>query len=121
LVERKNQDRTARSKGSQPVVLESATQDALAGMVLALLGEVMVLKDRLDANERLLRAAGLHGPVDVDTFQPDAEARLYRGAYRQKTYERVLGVARDRLLPDALADQTAYENELARVASDAAN
>ena len=117
MADRKNLDRTARSKGSQPVVFESATQDALAGMVLALLGEVMVLKDRLDANERLLKAAGLHGPADVDAYQPDADVRAARGAYRQKTYERVLGVARDRLLPDALADQAAYENELARVAS----
>lgn len=118
MVERKNQDRTARSKGSQPIVLESATQDALAGMVLALLGEVMVLKDRLDANERLLSAAGLHGPTDIDAYHPDEEARAYRGAYRQKVYERVLGVARDRLMPEALADQAAYENELARVAAD---
>lgn len=119
MVERKNLDRTARSKGSQPVVLESATQDALAGMVLALLGEVMVLKDRLDANERLLKAAGLHGPEDIDAYHPDVDARAWRGAYRQKAYERVLGVARDRLLPEALADQNAYENELARVAADA--
>lgn len=119
MVERKNLDRTARSKGSQPVVLESATQDALAGMVLALLGEVMVLKDRLDANERLLKAAGLHGPEDVDAFHPDADARAHRGACRQKAYERVLGVARDRLVPEALTEQNAYENEVARVAADA--
>jgi len=33
MAERKNLDRKDRSKGSQPVVFESATQDALAGMV----------------------------------------------------------------------------------------
>ena len=118
MVERTNLDRKARSKGSQPVVFESQTVDALAGMVLALLGEVMVLKDRLDANERLLAAAGLHGPADVDRFAPDADARAHRGAYRQACYDRVLGVARDRLLPEMLAEQHAYEGELARVAAD---
>ncbi|RVU06980.1 hypothetical protein EOE18_03200 [Novosphingobium umbonatum] len=118
MVERKNLDRAARPKGSQPVVFESATQDALAGMVLALLGEVMVLKDRLDANERLLKAAGLHGPEDIDAYHPDADARAYRGAYRAKAYDRVLGVARDKLLPDALALQADYEQEVARVAAD---
>lgn len=116
MAERKNLDRKARSKGSQPVVLETATQDALAGLVLALLGEVVVLKDRLDANERLLKAAGLHGPADIDTFAPDAEARAYRAGYRQGIYERVLGTARDKLMPEALAQQNDYEGVLDAVA-----
>jgi hypothetical protein len=117
VAERKNLDRKQRSRGSQPVVFESETVDALAGMVLALLGEVVVLKDRLDANERLLAAAGLHGPADIDRFAPDDAARAYRTEYRQAIYERVLGVARDKLLPDALAEQQAYEGELAAVAA----
>lgn len=118
MAERMNLDRKARSKGSQPVVFESETVDALAGLVLALMGEVVVLKDRLDANERLLKAAGLHGPADIDTFAPDEEARAYRGAYRQGIYERVLGTARDRLMPEALADQHDYEGVLDAVTRD---
>jgi len=118
MAERMNLDRKARSKGSQPTVFESETTDALAGLVLALLGEVVVLKDRLDANERLLKAAGLHGPADIDTFAPDVEARAYRGAYRQGIYDRVLGTARDKLTPEALADQRDYEGVLDAVARD---
>lgn len=118
MVERTTLDRKVFAKGSQPVVFGDQTTDALAGMVLALLGEVVVLKDRLDANERLLKAAGLHGTADVDVFNPDAEVRAHRGAYRQAIYDRVLGVARDRLLPEALAEQQAYEGEVARVAAD---
>lgn len=115
---RMNIERTRRSIGSQPVVFENATVDALSSMVLALLGEVVVLKDRLDANERLLAAAGLHGPTDVDSFAPDQEAREYRGAYRQAAYDRVLGVARDKLMPDALAEQQSYDRVLQDVAAD---
>lgn len=118
MAERMNLDRKVFAKGSQPVVFGDQTTDALAGMVLALLGEVMVLKDRLDANERLLAGAGLHGPGDVDSYHPDADVRAQRGAYRQAIYDRVLGVARDRLLPEALAEQQAYESELGRVAAD---
>lgn len=118
MVERMNHDRKARSKGSQPVVFGDQTTDALAGMVLALLGEVVVLKDRLDANERLLKAAGLHGVADVDRFVTDGDAKAHRQAYRKAIYDRVLGVARDRLLPEALAEQQAYEGEVARVAAD---
>lgn len=118
MAERKNLDRKVFPKGSQPVVFGDQTTDALAGMVLALLGEVVVLKDRLDANERLLKAAGLHGGAEVDVFFPDPDVRAHREAYRQTIYDRVLGVARDRLLPEALAEQQAYENEVARVAAD---
>jgi hypothetical protein len=118
VTQRKNMERTRRSIGSQPVVFESQTVDALSGMVLALLGEVMVLKDRLDANERLLAAAGLHGPGDIDGFAPDQAARDYRGAYRQAAYDRVLGVARDKLMPEALAEQQAYDGVLRDVAAD---
>ena len=116
MTQRTNQERIARSRGSQPTVFDSATSDALAGMVLALLGEVTVLKDRLDANERLLAAAGLHGVAQVDAFAPDEAARAHRAAYRQGIYDRVLGVARDRLMPTALAEQNAYVRELADVA-----
>ncbi len=118
MAERKNRERTARSKGSQPIVFESETVDALATMVLSLLGEVVVLKDRLDANERLLAAAGLHGPRDVDGFAPDAETKAARGAYRQGIYDRVLGSARDRLVPDALDEQHEYEGVLDDVTRD---
>lgn len=118
MAERINLDRKAWSKGSQPVVFESETVDALAGMVLALLGEMVVLKDRLDANERLLEAAGLHGPTHVDTFAPDAPARDYRGSYRQGIYDRVLGSARDKLMPHALTEQAAYEGVLDAVTRD---
>lgn len=118
MVQRINLDRKTWSKGSQPVVFESETVDALAGMVLALLGEVVVLKDRLDANERLLAAAGLHGPADVDTFAPNDAARAYRGAYRQGIYDRVLGTARDKLMPNALTEQNAYEGVLDAVTRD---
>lgn len=118
MAERINLDRKARSKGSQPVVFESETSDALASMVLALLGEVVVLKDRLDANERLLAAAGLHGPTDIDMFAPDADTKSARSTYRQAIYDRVLGSARDKLMPEALAEQHDYEGVLDAVTRD---
>lgn len=115
--ERINRERVARSRGSQPTLFDDAATDALAGMVLALLGEVVVLKDRLDANERLLATAGLHGPETVDGFAPDEATRGHRAAYRQGIYDRVLGVARDRLMPGALAEQDAYAAVLSDVAA----
>lgn len=102
MAERRNLDRIQRSLGSQPVIHDSPTVDALGAMVIALLGEVTVLRDRLDANERLGKAQGGHGPSEVDAYLPDVAASAERGRYRDAMYDRVLGVARDRLIPEAL-------------------
>lgn len=118
MAERRNLERVGRSRGSQPVVFESESVDALAAMTLSLLGEVMVLRDRLDANERLLKAAGLHGPSDVDDYMPDQGAKEYRSAYRDLTYDRVLGSAVNHLLPEQLAEQQEYHDLVDDVARD---
>lgn len=102
MAERRNLDRIQRSLGSQPVIHDSPTVDALGAMVIALLGEVAVLRDRLDANERLGAARGGHGPVDVDAYLPDTAAARSRAGCRDAMYDRVLGAARDRLIPEAL-------------------
>jgi hypothetical protein len=107
-----------RSLGSQPVVFNNKETDALASLVLSLLGEVMVLKDRVDANERLLEKHGLHGPADVDEFAPDDAARQHRSAYRQKIYDRVLGSGLQKLMPDLLDEQEVYEDTLDMVTKD---
>lgn len=102
MAERRNLDRIRGALGSQPVIHDSPTVDALAAMVIALLGEVAVLRDRLDANERLGAASGGQGPAAVDSYLPDSAVALERTRYRDAMYDRVLGVARDRLMPEAL-------------------
>jgi hypothetical protein len=113
MAERFNIDRVKRPMGSQPSFNEHPTVEALTGMVIALLGEVAVLRDRIDASERLSAAGGVHGPEEVDRFQADPEARLARQGVRTAMYDRVLGVAVDRLAPEQLKqEQTSYDQVL---------
>lgn len=100
MVERINTERVRRSVGSQPVFHDSPTVDALTAMVIGLLGEVVVLRDRLDACERLSERSGSYGPDDVDRFQPDEAAKSVRRDRRLRAYDRVLGVIPERLLPE---------------------
>jgi hypothetical protein len=112
MIERHNLERIGHPMGSQAQFHEQPTIDALTSMVIALLGEVSVLRDRLDANERLS-----HGPAAVDGYNPDAAAVQARQTVRNAMYDRVLGVALDRLLPAQLAaQQTAYTEVLGEVA-----
>ena len=120
MVARFNLDRIQRSIGSQPSFHNDPTIDALTSMVIALLGEVAVLRDRIDAGERLSEAAGGHGPSDVDRFQTDATVAAARGKVRDAIYDRVLGVGLDRVLPEELKrQQVAYEQTLSDVSEPA--
>lgn len=102
MAERRNLDRLQRPLGSQPLIHDNATVDALGAMVVALLGEVAVLRDRVDAHERVSLARGGFGRADIDLYLPDAAVSAERASYRDAIYDRVLGVARDRLMPEAL-------------------
>ena len=109
MAERMDPAPRLRAAGSQPVLHDSATIDALTGMVIALLGEVVVLRDRIDAGEILSERQGGFGAADIDGFAPDAAARAARARRRTATYDRVLGIVPDRLLPQTLTQHQDYD------------
>lgn len=85
-------DRVAYVRHGRPAFFDDPAVDKLLAITMALLGEVCVLRDRLDAHERLAAARGLFDPATVDAWVPDAEAAAARDAARQATLDRVLSV-----------------------------
>ena len=79
----------------QPVSGLTDTQDQLFGMVTALAAQLAVTRERLDTVERLAAKAGLFGPVDVDAFEPDAEASVERDAMRKGLIARIFRPVHD--------------------------
>ncbi|MEZ5459457.1 MAG: hypothetical protein R3E65_09160 [Steroidobacteraceae bacterium] len=63
--------------------------DTLLGMVMALTSEVAVLRERLDAHERLAIAGTAATPTNVDGYTPDAAALEQRTAARQRIIDKV--------------------------------
>ncbi len=63
--------------------------DRLAGMVLALAGEVHVLQDRLATLETMLDAQGVLARAELDRYVPDA-AREAQIAAERRDYVRHL-------------------------------
>ena len=86
------QDRIASVQNGRPVFFEDPVNDRLLAMIMSLLGEICVLRERLDAQERLAQAHGLWSPADIDAYEPDAEARAARTRERDAQLERVLKV-----------------------------
>ena len=63
--------------------------DTLMGMVLQLMSEVAVLRERVDAHERLGAAKQAVTPESVDDYVPDEAALKARAAVRQRMIEKV--------------------------------
>lgn len=61
----------------------------LSEMVVALLGEVSILTERLDTVERLLDQGGLVTRTAIETFDPDQDARAERDARRVRQIRKV--------------------------------
>jgi hypothetical protein len=63
--------------------------DTLLGMVMQLMSEVSVLRERVDAHERLGAAQQPVTPEAVDDYVPDEAAVKARAAVRQRMIEKV--------------------------------
>lgn len=79
----------ARAKGKRPEYLDFASERMLS-ILLAVVGEVSVLKERLDTVERLLDEKGTISRADIEGYQPDREAARERGLMTKEYIARVM-------------------------------
>lgn len=63
--------------------------DTLMGMVMALMSEVSVLRERLDAHERLAEQSTPATPQAVDDYVPDEQVAQVRAAIRDRMVAKV--------------------------------
>jgi hypothetical protein len=86
----------ARAKGARPKYFDDPAIDRLLSIVMALAGEVAVVKERLDTVERLLDAKGTISRADIEAYAPDRAAGHERGLMQREFVARVLrGVQQD--------------------------
>jgi len=87
------------ASGKKPVYFDPVS-DKLIQMILALLGELSVMRDRLDTVERLVEKNKLFSQADIEAFELTPEANKARAARRAATIARVLKTVQNDL--DAL-------------------
>lgn len=79
------------TKKSKPSRLGEQNIDDLGDMVLALLTELWIVRDRLAIMEKLLtQRGGLH-PGEIEDFQPDKEFSAQLDAMRERLVTEVIG------------------------------
>lgn len=83
---------TRTAKGKRPIYLNNPENDQLLAMLMKLVSEVSVLRDRLDTIERLAQAKGLISREEIESYEPDDPVALERDKWRAEYIERVLRV-----------------------------
>ena len=79
-------------KNGRPRFFDDPVNDQLLAMIMALTGEVSVLRERLDTHERLAAEHGIFSREQVDEYVPDASAEEARTLERQALLNGVLSV-----------------------------
>ncbi|MGK7877207.1 MAG: hypothetical protein AB4426_29100 [Xenococcaceae cyanobacterium] len=84
-----------KAKGKRPVYFEDPQIDKLLAIVMALVGEVSVLRERLDTLERLVQAKGILSIEEIEAYQPDEQGAQEREQWREDYIARVLRVIQE--------------------------
>jgi hypothetical protein len=87
------------AKGKKPIYFDPTT-DKLLSMVLTLMGELSVVRDRLDTVERLAEKKGVFKVDDIENYEVPDDVNQVRTERRAAYIARVLKSVQDEL--DAL-------------------
>lgn len=79
-----------RAKGRRPEYFEDRAVDHTLSIVMALVGEVSVLRERNDTLERLIEEHGLLKRADIDAYVPDKVAADERGQATMEYIARIM-------------------------------
>jgi len=103
----------ARAKGKRPDFLADPTSERMLSILLAVAGEVSVLRERLDTVERLLEAKGTIDRADIDAYRPDPDAAYARSVVTKEYVARIMrGVQQD------MESMQTAEKPLAEISAD---
>ena len=80
----------ARAKGKRPDFLGDPDKEKMLSMLMALVGEVSVMRERIDTIERLLDSKGTISREDIETYQPDRVAGYERGVMIREYIARIM-------------------------------
>ncbi len=79
-----------KAKGKRPEYFNAPEDDRFFSILLALVGEVSVMRQRLDTVERLLETKGSLSRADIEVYTPDQNAALERGVLIRDYIYRVM-------------------------------
>lgn len=83
-------DAGRKAKGKRPQFFESSESERLMSILMAVVEELAVTRERLDTVERLLENGGALDRGAIDAFHPNRQEAIERGLMNQEYLARVL-------------------------------
>ncbi len=80
------------AKGKRPQYFADPDVDRLLAIIVSLIGEVAVLRDRLDSVERLAEKRNLIAQEEIEQFTPSVEEQGSRDTWRAQYLERIFRI-----------------------------
>ena len=81
-----------KAKGKRPQFFALEESERLMGILMAVVEELAVTRERLDTVERLLEARGGLDRSEIEAFHPNTDAARERGLMHQEYIARVLRI-----------------------------
>ncbi|MEM1142347.1 MAG: hypothetical protein AAGI88_07155 [Pseudomonadota bacterium] len=81
-----------KAKGKRPQFFELEESERLMGILMAVVGELAVARERIDTLERVLDTKGVLEQSEIEDFKPDRDQARQRGLLQQEYIARVLRV-----------------------------
>ena len=78
-----------KAKGKRPNYLSDPTSEKILAMVMALAGEVSVMRDRMETIERLSEKSGVFSGEDIENYVPSDEEKAAREKRRAEYLQRI--------------------------------
>ena len=85
------------AKGKRPEYFSDPAIDKLLAIVVALVSEVSVMRDRLETVETLIEEKGVFSRDDIEQFEPSADQVAIRDTQREEYLERVFRIIQTEL------------------------
>ncbi len=82
----------AKAKGKRPWFFADADVERVLSIVMAVAGELAVLRQRLDTVEALLEERGGITKADIEAFEPTPTQQEARGRWTQEYLARILRI-----------------------------
>ena len=106
------------AKGKRPRYFQDPACDKLHSMLWAVIEELSVTRDRVDALERVLASKGVTDVAEVDAYRPDDDAHEQREQRRRDYIRRVTKCFTDEVAQIQRADPAMEFEEVVKVVAD---
>lgn len=89
------------AKGKRPQYFSDPAIDKLLAITVSVIGELAVLRDRLDTAERLIEQHDLFNRDEIEQFKPSTEQQQERDAWREQYLDRVFRIVQAEIDEDS--------------------